>query len=386
MNTNINIKYFSIYIKKVIIMTQMYKMHTIDIHSENIIEENDDNNVHIINNSSSIFLEDELSDNVPNNIIDRFNDKMIIFNEDIFPSSTDLFSKPKFTEQEDLEQSSNILHGNSIRLKGGEEKQDNIDINMNCDIINNALSVERLDNKIIKDGETIPNIEVNKKKKNSIFQTKKRGRRKTLDGTSEKAHNKYSEDNVIKKIKKIIFDLLIFFVNKVIDLYIDEDKKNNLKRKIRKTITKNRREKKNEGLLKPLDFAIGNNLKKDYFLKLLNMDLKEFLSQNINGKFKLLKKDSNKIIIDEISNDNEIFESIFKIKVEEYIDFFTEKREIDIIQKIESEKKVKFKRANIVLNKINDKRYYSIFYSMLNNFKSWFTKKNGRKRNTSNKE
>ena len=366
-------------------MTQMYKMHTIDIHSENIIEENDDNLVHIINNSGSIFLEEELSDNDPNNIIDRFNDKMIIFNEDIFPSSTDLFSKPKFTEQEDLERSSNILHGNSICLKE-EEKQDNIDINMNCEIINNVLSVERLDNKIIKDGETIPNIEVNKKKKNSIFQTKKRGRRKTLDGTSEKAHNKYSEDNVIKKIKKIIFDSSISSVNKVIDLYTDEDKKNNLKRKIRKTITKNRREKKNEGLLKPLDFAIGNNLKRDYFLKLLNMDLKEFLSQNINGKFKLLKKDSNKIIIDEISNDNEIFESIFKIKVEEYIDFFTEKREIDIIQKIESEKKVKFKRANIVLNKINDKRYYSIFYSMLNNFKSWFTKKNGRKRNTSNKE
>ena len=221
-------------------MTHMYKMHTIDINSENIIEEND---VHIINNSDSSFLEEELSENAPNNITDRFMDKMIIFNEDIFPSSTDFFSKPKFTEQEDLEQSSNILHGNSIRLKGGEEKQDNIDINMNCDIINNALSVERLDNKIIKDGETIPNIEVNKKLKNPIFQTKKRGR-KTLDETSERAHNKYSEDNVIKKIKKKIFDSLFFSVNEVIDLYTDEDKKNNLKRKIRKSITKNRREKK----------------------------------------------------------------------------------------------------------------------------------------------
>ena len=267
----------------------MHKMYiTIDINSEEIIKENDDNFVQIINNSGSNFLNREFSDDDPNNNTDRFKDKLINFDDDIsWP--TDFLSKQKFTEQENLEQNSNILHEKLIPLKE-EEEQDKVDINIDYELINNGLNLEPLENKINKDEEIIPNIELNKKLKKPFFQTKKKGRKKKEDN-SEKAHNKYSEDNMIKKIIKIMFDRLISFVNIVIDLYIDEDKKNNLKRKIRKTLNKNRREKKNEGLLKPLDFKIVNHLKKDYFLNLLKMDLKEFLSQKISLKFDLLKKD-----------------------------------------------------------------------------------------------
>lgn len=367
----------------------MHKMYiTIDINSEEITKENDDNFVQIINNSGSNFLDRELSDDNPNNITYRFKDKLINFDDETFSWPTDFLSKQKFIEQENLEQNRNILHEKLIPLKE-EEEQDKLDINnINYEIINNGLSVEPLENKINKDEEIIPNIELNKKLKKPFFQTKKKGRKKKEDN-SEKAHNKYSEDNMIKKIIKIIFDRLISFVNIVIDLYIDEDKKNNLKRKIRKTLNKNRREKKNEGLLKPLDFKKVNHLKKDNILNLLKMDLKEFLSQKISSKFDLLKRDSNEIIINEIINDNEIFESIFKLKVEDYLNFYTYKSEIDIIEKIQLMKNVEFERANTVLNTIesnNDKRYYSLFYSMFNSLKRWFINKIGRERNTVKKK
>ena len=189
----------------------------------------------------------------------------------------------------------------------------------------------------------------------------------------------------MRKIKGKIFNNIKSFVNQVIDLYIDEKQKKNLRNAIR---TKTRRENEDEDLLKILDYSITKKLTKIYNLNLLQMSLKEFLSQNISPSFHSLRPDSNKIIIDLLSNEinNEIINSVLELKVEEYLDFYTYKNEIDIIKKIENEKKVNFKRSDVLLNEIilYDDLYFTIYIFHLFNFKWWFETKT--EKNTSKKK
>lgn len=281
-----------------------------------------------------------------------------------------------------------------ISLDENEERQNNVD-----DITNRFFSLREIkeeiipmlnsyifETKIIKNEEIIKKIE-NQKKLNEFHNNISYGRgRKRLGDKSERSHNNYSYDNVMSKIKGKIFNNINFFVNQIINLYIDEKQKKNLRNAIR---TKTRRENEDEDLLKLLDYSDTKNLAKIYNLNLLQMSLKEFLSQNISPRFPSLRPDSNKIIIDLLSNEinNEIINSVLELKVEEYLDFYTYKNEIDIIKKIENERKVNFKRADVLLNEIildNDDLYFTIYIFHLFNFKWWFETKN--ERNTSKKK
>lgn len=280
-----------------------------------------------------------------------------------------------------------------ISLDENEERQNNVD-----DITNRFFSLREIkeeiipllnsyifETKIIKNEEIIKKIE-NNKKLNEIHNNISYGcGRKTLGDKSERNHNNYSYDNVMRKIKGKIFNNIKSFVNQVIDLYIDEKQKKNLRNAIR---TKTRRENEDEDLLKILDYSITKKLTKIYNLNLLQMSLKEFLSQNISPSFHSLRPDSNKIIIDLLSNEinNEIINSVLELKVEEYLDFYTYKNEIDIIKKIENEKKVNFKRSDVLLNEIilYDDLYFTIYIFHLFNFKWWFETKT--EKNTSKKK
>ena len=359
---------------------------SIDINSKEIPENTYDNYTREFNNSISDYIDNQLSGNYLDNSIE----------EDLVNNlnSTDFFSKPNLTENEDSIQKY-ISPGNSMSLNEDEDKEqiyedDNIpfEINNNTYIslkeikekLNDLLNSEKFINKIIKDEEIIKKIEQNIKL-NNIIQKYNCGRKKKSDN-SERQHNKYSYDNVIKNIKGEIFNRLISFINIVLDLYVNEEEKKILKNKIR---NKNRRENENEDLLKMLKYSIINKIKKDYNLNLLQMDLKKFLSQPINSRFHSLKPESNKIIIDYLSKEGknkEIINSILKLKVEDFLDFYTYKKEIPIVEQIEIEKKVKFEKAYVLLDKIasnNDDLFFSIFIFLLFNFKWWFNVKTGRK-------
>jgi len=280
-----------------------------------------------------------------------------------------------------------------ISLDENEERQNNVD-----DITNRFFSLREIkeeiipllnsyifETKIIKNEEIIKKIE-NQKKLNEFHNNISYGRgRKRLGDKSERSHNNYSYDNVMSKIKGKIFNNINFFVNQIINLYIDEKQKKNLRNAIR---TKTRRENEDEDLLKLLDYSDTKNLAKLYNLNLLQMSLKEFLSQNISPRFPSLRPESNKIIIDLLSNEinNEIINSVLELKVEEYLDFYTYKNEIDIIKKIENEKKVNFKRSDVLLNEIilYDDLYFTIYIFHLFNFKWWFETKI--EKNTSKKK
>ena len=248
-------------------------------------------------------------------------------------------------------------------------------------------------NKIIKDEEILKNIEKFKKIKTEnefnseeIYGELKFGRKKRGD-KSIRNHNRYSYDNVMKKIKSEIFDCLLSFINIIFNAFIDKNKKTSLF-----TITyENKKVYDNGFYLKPLNYEIIDKLKKDYNLNLLQMNLKDFFSQKITPKFKNFSTSSNKIILDEIlkdETDDSLIVKALNLKFEEWLDFFTYKKNIPILEQIEIEKNVILPRADKLLNKIgseNDDSYFSIFLFLLYNVKWWFDAKRKRKENSKNK-
>ena len=193
------------------------------------------------------------------------------------------------------------------------------------------------------------------------------GRKKTGD-ISKRDHNKFSSDNIIKKIKAKLFQNAIIFVNNILD-----NKNKNMK-------------------LKELDYQYINSIKKDKELESLRKPLKEILSKKISPKFNNFPKDTNKKIIDyilESQKNNEVLMFILNLPFRDWIDLFIMKKNLkefenlnnSSCQKIEE----KMPKINDLLDKILEKNtgeYLSSFIFYLYNYERYFTSK--RKRNQRN--
>ena len=247
--------------------------------------------------------------------------------------------------------------------------------------------------KIIKDEEILQKIEKFKKitienefNSEEIYGKLKFGRKKRGD-KSIRDHNRYSYDNAMKKIKSEIFNYLLSFINIIFNAFIDKNKKTSLF-----TITyENKKVYDNGFYLKPLNYKIIDNLKKKDNLELLQKKIKDIFSHNITPKFTKLSPNSNKVILNEIlkdETDDSLIVKALNLKFEEWLDFFTYKKNIPILEQIEIEKNVVLPRADKLLNKIgseNDDSYFSIFLFLLYNVKWWFDAKRKRKENSKNK-
>ena len=203
---------------------------------------------------------------------------------------------------------------------------------------------------------------------------KKLGRKKK--GVLEKGeHNKFSKDNIIKKIKKNLLKYLIIFINNILKWvfsYNEQNKKVCERFKIKK-----------------LDYnKIVNITNKNFNLQLLKMTLKDFISQDISKKFKNSKLDYNKRVIEEIlvkEKNNEILNYVFNILTfGDWIDIFIYKRELT---DFDNEKNKIIMNNLIRVDKLliniyeeeNDENYFSRFISILYNFERWFFIKKERK-------
>jgi len=206
----------------------------------------------------------------------------------------------------------------------------------------------------------------------------KRGRK--TENTGGEEHNRFSGDNIIKKIKAILINACHKFINIMINNNYDKDEKGIiLKIKYKKYI---------------------GSLKKDYNLELLEKPLKYLFSLDVSDKYgsKKENKDYNKKIIKEIIEqkkhieieDYNTIKFILDISLTDWIDLFTYKKDIstlveeyhasDInIGKIQEN----FIGAINLLNDIpkdskEDQIYYSLFVLYLFNFQRWFWIKKGR--------
>jgi hypothetical protein len=135
---------------------------------------------------------------------------------------------------------------------------------------------------------------------------RKRGRKKRND-LAERIHGKYSSDNIIKKIKGALFKSLVQFINKI----LQRDK-----------------------IIKDLNYKkYINQLKKDINIKYLHLCIKDLLSFEISP-YKSCNVNSNKDNIKKILEEeksNEMIMYIFNMKFRDWIDIFTMKKEIKLV-------------------------------------------------------
>ena len=201
----------------------------------------------------------------------------------------------------------------------------------------------------------------------------------------KKDHNKYSSDKMIKKIKVILINNLLQFVNSEL---------------IGSKVSK----KYKVSLLKKLDYKFTSNIKIDDTIKCLNMTVKELLSFEITKKYTRYNKNSNKIIIDKIlekvekdkkrkkgekgknekngKNDEIIkyIEYVFNLKFKEWIDIFTMKKEGNSNVKIDGLHKVLNKILHNSKESYIDEVYFVQFVHHLYNFEKWFLDKKEREK------
>ena len=193
--------------------------------------------------------------------------------------------------------------------------------------------------------------DINAKKKFGL------GRKKKGDET-ERKHDIFASDNIIKKIKGFLFKNLVLFFNKIIkkDLILELNYKKYI-----------------------------NHLKKDENFKYLHMSIKDLLSLEISPFYRGINPKLNKINIKKILDEekkNDIVMFILNMKFREWMNIFTMNEDIKSFDKLNIFKKnmptiIGFLKQVLEKNKnLNYLRYILLY---LFNYERWFIIKNSRR-------
>jgi hypothetical protein len=138
---------------------------------------------------------------------------------------------------------------------------------------------------IVRDATNYTTLSKNKK-------NKKRGRQTNLK-KERKTHDKFSSDNIIRKIKVHSISFIVFFLNDILRSF-------GIKEKFLK-----------------LDYKFINDIKKQNFAELKNKNIGDIISNKISSKYKKDKNINSNLY--ELLKLNKVLEKIFDIK---YITFF----------------------------------------------------------------
>ena len=207
---------------------------------------------------------------------------------------------------------------------------------------------------------------------------KKRGRIPKVEGREE--HNRMTSDNIIKKIKAEIFKYLTQFLNNII--------------KGKKTIGENNK-------IYRINYCFINQLNREIDLRYLNMPLKNLFSLlDISPKYKNIHPESNKIYIKNLLNGqtDKAIKFAFNITLRDWLDIFLFKKEVkDVLDEynVKDNKNIICKEIkeslvgvddllNNLVEKEENKKYFSNFIFYFYNYELWFFKKKGRKSRSNN--
>ena len=191
--------------------------------------------------------------------------------------------------------------------------------------------------------------------KKNIKKDKLTGRRKKNEKhVKEAAHNKFTEDNIMRKIKTFVFRYILKILNESL---IDENDR-----------------------FYPLDTNLTKNLKKDFNEELLNRTLFDlFMNSDLNARY-AKENNSNKILIEKIKENNE--EKTISILNMTYHDILDQIRDNDLQYFLHSIKEKENKNSAKYID-----LYMRALKDLLKDYEIWFNKKKGRnssKRNKSN--
>ena len=231
-----------------------------------------------------------------------------------------------------------------------------------------------------------------KEKKEIKFNNKSnlKSGRKTKNDFSVRTHNKFSFDNMIDKIKNMINTSLVLFCNKIIKaIYTNEEQIIQIfsMAKISKEISRTK-------IIKDIDYSfLANKRKGNEILELLNMTVKDYLSNKISLKYVNIPNEYNELIINQLlldDNNKDIFVFLYNIKIGDFFYVYIYQKDIKEFlefNKLNSNHKRIVKnnlvRINDCLNKIvsKDETYFQCLVMLIYNFRRFLMNQERRNRN-----
>ena len=225
--------------------------------------------------------------------------------------------------------------------------------------------------RLFKEEESILNEEIVKANKEKIFLIYKESKKKSKKGRNKKfqfggKHNKFSSDNMVRKIKVYLFGVLLRFIN----ASIKQESRNEEQNPKGKNYSKEFLVKVNQELI--------INVNVDYNLKLLDSQLKNIFSNDISQKVKVFGLDKNKKFIKEIFVQNKLVKTIQILNMTLYqcLEHLRGTKYYKELAGLEEE-------FNSVINDLKNKgeneKYISEFIQLINTFKEFYNQKTPRK-------
>lgn len=223
--------------------------------------------------------------------------------------------------------------------------------------------------RVRKSDEEFENMKNECNKKETI---KRRGR-KIMNNRYTGHHDKYTADNMIKKVKGEIFDYSLGFTNNMLNKYKEG----------------------NRGALFPLDYKIKDTINQEKDLNILNMSLKDLFSNEITSKIKSKskEKDFNKKKLEKILNEETDDTILFTLNMRfiDWFDIFTFKKTlIEVLNQYNNNNKYidldKIKKNLITIDTLLIKKSkknldeFSLFLFYIYNYERWFKNKKPRKK------
>ena len=218
---------------------------------------------------------------------------------------------------------------------------------------------------IILDKKFIENIQWKAREKilsKRPFKEKKDLGRKKKQYEGLGLHNKFSDDNIIRKVKNVILQNTMTFINsKIKNIYEYKNNKFSKEKKLLKM-------KQNQPISSRVDYN------KDFLEKTLG----EIFSEGISSKYTQYPLEHNKKLIESLINDEDekngaIFNDIFNLT---FLDCLNHFRGSKIIEELEGLNNLKDFLKNTKI--IKDKEYCTILNYFVNNFEKIIMDKKSR--------
>ena len=185
--------------------------------------------------------------------------------------------------------------------------------------------------------------------------------RKKKNSVETGNHNKYTSDNIIRKCKTVVINILCNFINKKIkDIYKNSSEKSS---KIRRLMKMNQSQ------------IINSSVK--YNQSFLYKTLKEIFSENLSSRCSKFKRDHNKNLINELLNEKDeikqiFFNDLFNLTFLDCINHFRGSKNISCLEGLPN--------YNEICNNLNgDEDYKESFKCYIDNFENIIKNKKSRK-------
>ena len=286
-----------------------------------------------------------------------FRSNLLYYNYNNYNSNKNMFNNNNSIEILSYNENTQNIDVISIQ-KENSDKSDSIKIN-NKEKVNDTIIIDKITKEIIQQ-EIKEKIYLKKP-----FKEKKKLGRKVKSEENLGEHNKFSDDNIIRKIKNAILNSVFIFINENLRIIYSNLNKDSLK----------------EMQLFKLKQNITIKGKADYNKNLLNRELKSIFSEDISDKYTRYSPKHNKDLIEKLLNEKdenkrEFFNKLFNLT---FLDCLNHFRGSTFLNELNGLKQ--FEKYFDELNEEkNNEMYKKIFKYFLNNFDKEILEKKERKR------